>query len=174
MQTKTGDTLGNTTAHVINGSNVVDAAAGCDWSDVEVGSWFTKPGSFAIYLVAAPPGIVGGVWRALLTANYAGVTDAATAFVFHTSFGPNGEPIFHVGDTEVLPILNRFMANMAENIASGGGGGGGGETFNNMRKSPTTNKTQWFNAAQNKWFDVDVVGQAGLETLEVTGVGEAT
>lgn len=124
-------------ATVTNESNIVDAAIGVDWSQATTGSWFTREGSFAVYDLAAPPAFVGGRWRVYLTANYSGSTEAAAPSVVHKDFGPNGEIIFGVGDTEILPLLNRWCRGIAQLIGGGGiiGGGGGPDTADVLTES---------------------------------------
>ena len=115
MQVKTGISP-NTTCAVTNGSPTVTAAAGSDWSQVGPTSQFTVPGSFVIYFVSTCA-LVGGVWTITLTVNYSGTTNAAQSYVIQKDFDANGAPIFAAGDTEILALLNRWLATVAFTIA---------------------------------------------------------
>jgi len=95
-------------ATVTNGSSVVDAVVGLDWSQAAAGSWFTRKDSFVTYTIAAPAVLVGGRWRITLSANYAAATEAAAPCVIQKDFSDKGWPIFAFGDTEVLTLLNRW------------------------------------------------------------------
>jgi len=122
-----GTLAGGGTASVTNGSNIVYAQAGVDWSQALQGSWFTVVGSGVSYDVAAPPVLVGNTWHILLAANYAGATNAAAAYAIEKDFVTiNGVsvPQWSFGDTEILTFQNRYNRSIAEAIGGGGGGGG--------------------------------------------------
>lgn len=109
-------------ATVTNGSNIVDAAIGVDWSQASVASYFTRVGSWGVYDLVAPPALVAGRWRVYLSANYSQISEEAAACVVHKDFGPDGEIIFAPGDTEWMPLLNRWCRAIAQRVAAGGGG----------------------------------------------------
>lgn len=146
------------TASVTNGSPNVTAAAGVDWSQATAASWFTVVGSNAVYLIASLPTFSGGVWHVVLTANYAGATNAAAATVIQKDFNANNVPIFAVGDTEILSFLNRWTAAIAAVLAGSGSGG----TFDSIRlKNPT----------DNLYYTVSVEGAPGSVYPVISNTG---
>jgi hypothetical protein len=117
---------GNGTASVTHSNQLVRAAAGVDWSLVKAGNWFKKAGSNTDYVVATDAVLVTGQWQFNLNANYVETTNATESYVIQKDFGPNGEPIFVAGDTDVLLFINRFTRTIAALIASLVTGGSGG------------------------------------------------
>ena len=109
---------GNGTALVTQTIQTVTAQSGVEWSAALPGSWFTVIGSGISYEVGAVS-FSGGLWHLTLTGNYIAVTNAAAPYVIQIDFDANGAPIFALGDTEVLTLLNRWTSKIAATLGAG-------------------------------------------------------
>ena len=157
MQIKSGS------ASVTNGSNIVTAAAGVDWSLA------TSSSFFSIDLVVGAPlypinsrALVGGVWKLTLGIPYAEATNAAAAYLIQKDFLSitidtitYHIPIFESGDTQTLPLYDRAMAVIIAIAIA----------LRDRSVTTTATSIRLWNPDQSAFFDLKMKGLAGEEIL---------
>lgn len=119
MQIRTG------TCSVENGSSIVVASAGNDWSQAGPNSLFSVPnvdGSSVLYTVATvedPEESESGFWELHLTANYAGTTATGVAYQITKDFSPTlGLSLIAYGDTDTAILINKNLLLVEAAITS--------------------------------------------------------
>lgn len=122
MQIKTGLVV------VTQGSNTI-TGVGVDWSQVTSNCLFVVQNVPQSYLIVGTPVLTAGVWSAVITPVYQGVSSSGggVAYTIQKDFTPFFNlPVIASGDVETATILARAFQIIDINLGTGGGGSANG------------------------------------------------
>jgi len=151
------------TAAVTNGSNIVTAAAGVDWSAATAMSYFSIDGvrGAPVYAINSRA-FVSGAWRLTLATNYGETSNPTAAYLIQKdflTFSIDGAdfsiPIFGPGDTQTLELWNRGVAVIIAALTA-------------VRDRASI---RLWNPDQNLFFTLSVKGAAGAEVIHLSDTG---
>lgn len=97
-------------ASITNGSNVIIAAAGSDWSTVQTGSLLSIIGAGGVPYTISGTTTVSGIWQATVSVPVTAATNATASVAISTHYSPNlSLPLLDPGDIDTANILSRAL-----------------------------------------------------------------
>lgn len=109
---------GNGTCTLTQGQQLVVAAAGVDWSTVQINWWFKMAGDTEPwYTVGSAPALVNGRWQLDLTGNYLAATTPTASYVIIADYTEDGQALVNPNDTAKAAMQRRNAVKVSSNFA---------------------------------------------------------